>query len=88
MYIRGAKEPKPFLYNPQGMIVSLGNAKAVGNIKRPIQKFVNIEGWSAKMLYSSLYRLHQAAIFGWRRTLLIWFADRLRFIALPKIKLH
>jgi len=47
-----------------------------------------VEGRGAKLLYASLYRMHQAVLYGWTRTVLLWIGDHLRSVALPQLKLH
>ena len=47
-----------------------------------------IEGWIAKLVYISLYRMHQMAIHGVFKTVALWFAEKIMRIVRPKMKLH
>ena len=40
------------------------------------------------MMYISLYRLHQAALYGWLRTLMLLLAGRFNRLWRPRLKLH
>ncbi|CAL8110195.1 unnamed protein product [Orchesella dallaii] len=84
------KPCKPFLYKPQGMLVSLGESTAVGSLAAIVgpKRDYYVEGRGAKALYSSLYRMHQAVLYGWTRAILLWIGDKLRHVALPQLKLH
>jgi NADH dehydrogenase len=80
----------PFLFKPQGILVSLGEGKAVGSLASIVgpKRDYYVEGRGAKALYSSLYRMHQAVLYGWTRAGLLWIGDKLRHVALPQLKLH
>jgi NADH dehydrogenase len=49
---------------------------------------LSVEGRGAKLLYASLYRMHQAVLYGWTRATLLWIGGHLRSVALPQLKLH
>ncbi|MOA51251.1 NADH dehydrogenase [compost metagenome] len=49
---------------------------------------VKLEGWLARMFYVSLYRMHQMALYGRLRTLLLMLSDRLGRSTEPRLKLH
>jgi NADH dehydrogenase len=49
---------------------------------------IMIEGFFARMMYLSLYKLHQLALFGFYRTMMLSIAYALRSTVDPKIKLH
>lgn len=84
------KEPKPFMFKPQGMMVSLGKHTAVGSVAAVIgpKRDYYVEGKGAKLIYMSLYRMHQAAVHGWFRTAVLFFGDKLRRVVRPALKLH
>ncbi|WP_148713671.1 NAD(P)/FAD-dependent oxidoreductase [Chitinolyticbacter meiyuanensis] len=84
------REVKPFVFKPQGIMVSLGKHTAVGSLAAIVGPKRNyyVEGRGAKLIYASLYRIHQAAVHGWPLTLLLWMGDKLRRVARPAIKLH
>ncbi|MCX7112353.1 MAG: NAD(P)/FAD-dependent oxidoreductase [Proteobacteria bacterium] len=79
---------KDYVYTDYGSLVSLGKFSTVGNLMGNLMGTVMIEGAIARMVYLSLYKMHQMALFGpFRVTLLIisnFFRSRLQ----PKIKLH
>ncbi|AOY01140.1 NAD(P)/FAD-dependent oxidoreductase [Jeongeupia sp. USM3] len=82
--------PEPFVFKPQGMLVSLGKYRAVGSLAAIVgpKRDYHVEGRSAKMMYVSLYRMHQAAIHGWPMAMLLWAGDKLKKAARPTLKLH
>ncbi len=47
-----------------------------------------LEGRLARLFYISLYRLHQMALYGLSRTLLLMLSDRLGRSTEPRLKLH
>lgn len=80
---------RAFKYRDHGSLVSLSNYSALGNLMGGLRggSFF-IEGWMARMMYISLYRLHQAAIYGWPRTLMLLMAGRFNRLLRPRLKLH
>ncbi|XZG69997.1 NAD(P)/FAD-dependent oxidoreductase [Chitinibacteraceae bacterium HSL-7] len=84
------REIKPFEFKPQGMMVSLGKHTAVGSLAAVVgpKRDYYVEGRGAKLIYASLYRMHQAAVHGWTLTALLWIGDKLRRVARPTLKLH
>jgi len=79
-----------FAFKPQGMMVSLGKHTAVGSLAAIVgpKRDYYVEGRGAKLIYASLYRMHQAAVHGWWLAGLLWIGDRLRRVARPALKLH
>ncbi len=77
-----------FHYRDYGSLVALGRYSTVGNLMGNLLGDVRIEGLIARLVYLSLYKMHQVALFGpFRVGLLIiagFFHRRLR----PRIKLH
>ncbi|MCK9563511.1 MAG: FAD-dependent oxidoreductase, partial [Bacteroidales bacterium] len=83
------KEALPFRYRDRGSLVSLSKYSSVGSLMGNLkggQWF--IEGWIARTMYISLYRLHQAALYGWPRTLLLLVMGRFNRLVRPRLKLH
>lgn len=78
-----------FVYRDRGSLVSLSEYTSVGNLMGNLKggSFF-IEGWIARMMYISLYRLHQAALYGWPRTLMLLLAGRFNRLVRPRLKLH
>lgn len=84
------RQGKPFVFKPQGMLVSLGKHSAVGSLAAVVgpKRDYYVEGRGAKLIYSSLYRMHQAAVHGWVLAGLLYVGDKLRRAARPSLKLH
>lgn len=80
---------KPFTYRDFGSLVSLGRYTTVGNLMGfAVGRGLFIEGYFARMMYRSLYAMHQAALHGhgsmiWR-TLTSFVSRRPE----PGVKLH
>ena len=82
-------KPLPeFKYKDYGSLVSLGKYSTVGNLMGNLTGTVMIEGFFARIMYLSLYKLHQLALFGFYRTMMLSIAHTLRSTVDPKIKLH
>ena len=55
-------------YHDHGSLVSLGKYSTVGNMMGSLSKgSLMIEGFLARMMYLSLYKMHQVALFGFFR---------------------
>ncbi len=86
---RKGKAHKTFMYKDFGSLVSLSKFSTVGNLMGNLMRgTVFIEGWMARMVYLSLYRMHQRAIHGSFTTLLIMLGDRIHRATRAEIKLH
>jgi NADH dehydrogenase len=79
----------PFRYRDFGSLVSLGRYETVGNLMGfAVGKSLFIEGFLARMMYRSLYAMHQAALHGpwtvaWRM-----LASQVSRRPDPGVKLH
>jgi NADH:ubiquinone reductase (H+-translocating) len=82
------KSQKPFKYLDYGSLVSLGKYSTVGNLMGNLMGSVMIEGFIARLVYLSLYKMHQMALFGPFRMSLIVLSSFFRNRIHPKIKLH
>ena len=82
------KKQKNFHYLDYGSLVSLGKYSTVGNLMGNLMGSVMIEGFIARMVYLSLYKMHQLALFGPFRVLLLMISSFFRKRLNPKIKLH
>lgn len=82
------KPLKPFHYHDYGSLVSLGKYSTVGNIMGNLTGSVMIEGFFARMMYLSLYKMHQMALFGFFRTALMSISHLFKSSVDPEIKLH
>ena len=59
------KPLEPFVYRAFGSLVSLGEYSAVGNLMGFITgKSLFIEGYFARLMYRSLYKMHELALHG------------------------
>jgi len=83
------RDPKPFEYKDHGSLVSLSNYSSVGMLMGNLKggNFF-VEGWLARLMYVGLYRMHQAALYGWPRTLMLLTAGRFSKLVRPRMKLH
>ena len=85
MKARAQGKPQPmFKFSDKGSLVSLSHHKAVGELLGQ----VNVQGFLAKTMYVSLYRLHQATIHGYTHAGLLTVKDFVTRKTGPKIKLH
>jgi NADH:ubiquinone reductase (H+-translocating) len=83
------KSLKAYQYTDYGSLISLANYSTVGSLMGNLSKgSLFIEGRLARMVYISLYRMHQIAIHGFVKTGLIMLGGRLNRWLRPKLKLH
>ena len=83
------KSLRPYRYKDFGSLVSLGKLSTVGNMMGGlIGKNLMIEGYFAKLMYLSLYKLHELAIHGFIKTSLYTFARMITKQTNPTVKLH
>ncbi|MDD5276037.1 MAG: NAD(P)/FAD-dependent oxidoreductase [Methylovulum sp.] len=85
--LRGGN-PVEFVYYDYGSLVSLGKYTTVGNLMGNLMGTVSIGGFIAKVVYLSLYKMHQVAIHGYFRTAMLTLSNAFRRSAYIKIKLH
>ena len=83
------RPPRPFVYKDHGSLVSLSNYSSVGMLMGNLKggNFF-VEGWLARMMYISLYRLHQVTLYGWPRTIMLLLAGKFSRLVRPRLKLH
>jgi len=80
---------KPYRYRDFGSLVSLSDYTAVGNLMGILAgSSVFIEGMAARLMYLSLYKMHQYALHGFTRTLLDTIARLITRRTEPQVKLH
>ena len=82
------KAMSEYRYRDYGSLISLSTFSAVGNLMGNLTGSVMLEGWLARMFYVSLYRMHQIALYGITRTLLMMLGDRIGRSTEPRLKLH
>jgi NADH dehydrogenase len=87
---RLANKPlEAYHYRDFGSLVSLGKFSTVGNMMGGlIGKNLMIEGYFAKLMYLSLYKLHELAIHGVSKTSLNTVARLISRQTNPTVKLH
>lgn len=82
------KPPVNYVYRDYGSLVSLGQYTTVGNLMGSLMGTVTIGGFIAKVVYLSLYKMHQVAIHGYFRTAMLTLSNVFRRSAHATIKLH
>ncbi|MFN3579347.1 MAG: NAD(P)/FAD-dependent oxidoreductase [Pseudomonas sp.] len=83
-----SKGLQTYHYRDYGSLISLASFSAVGNLMGNLTGSVMLEGRLARMFYISLYRMHQMALYGVPRTLLLMLSDRIGRSTEPRLKLH
>jgi NADH dehydrogenase len=80
---------KPFRYRDFGSLVSLGEYSTVGSLMGFLSgKSLRVEGWFARLMYLSLYKLHLLALHGLLGVALDTLARFLKRGTEPRVKLH
>lgn len=87
-YFLAGKPLNNYKYTDYGSLISLSRYETVGNLMGRIIKSLTIEGALARFAYLSLYRAHQAALFGYWRIGLLMLANLLTRKIRPRLKLH
>lgn len=83
------KELEPFTYRDFGSLVSLGRHSTVGSLMGfLVGKGFFVEGYFARLMYRSLYKMHEYALYGGRKTFLSMLARGLSRRSEPSVKLH
>lgn len=83
------KDIPEYHYHDYGSLVSLGKYSTVGNMMGSLSKgSLKIEGFLARMMYLSLYKMHQVSLFGLFRVGMLSLSHLFRRSVHPKIKLH
>jgi NADH dehydrogenase len=86
-FLVGRKTLRAFTYRDFGSLVSLGAYSTVGTLMGfLVGRSFFIEGYFARLMYRSLYKMHEAALHGRTRTLLRIVAPGSR--PAPTVKLH
>jgi NADH:ubiquinone reductase (H+-translocating) len=80
---------EPFVYRDFGSLVSFGRMGAIGNLMNlALGGNMFIEGILARWAYRSLYKMHERALHGVRKTALDTVARNLSRRSEPRVKLH
>lgn len=78
-----------YKYTDHGSLVNLASYSTVGSLMGNLGKgTLFIEGRLARLVYISLYRMHQVAIYGFIKTGLVMLAGRINRWLRPRLKLH
>ena len=90
--IRALVDGKPlrhFEYRDKGSLVSLARYTTVGSLMgNLVGGRMAIEGRLARLVYTSLYRMHLIAIHGWLKGLSLLLVGHVNQVVRPKLKLH
>ena len=80
---------KPWRYRDFGSLVSLGEYSTVGNLMGSLTGGnLWLEGWFARMMYLSLYKMHELALHGFWKMALESAARMITRRTEPHVKLH
>ena len=80
---------KSYRYVDYGSLVHLSKYSTVGSLMGKLtNSSMFIEGRLARLVYISLYNMHQFAVHGWVKGLLILLSRKVSNIVGPKLKLH
>ncbi len=80
---------KEYVYTDKGSLINLSRYSTVGSLMGNLASgSMMIEGKIARFVYVSLYRLHQVALHGYFKTILMTLSGRINKIIRPRLKLH
>ena len=80
---------RDFVYQDHGSLVSLSRFSTVGSLMgNLVGGRMRVDGWIARTVYMSLYRMHLIAIHGWWRGFALIMIGHVNQIVRPKLKLH
>ena len=83
------KPLRDYQYRDYGSLVSLSRYSAVGSLMGNLASgSMVVEVQLARVMYISLYRMHQIAIHGWLRTCLFVLSEKVGRVIRPRLKLH
>ncbi len=83
------KPLKAYEYKDHGSLVSLSRFSTVGSLMGNLTKgSMMVEGRIARVVYISLYRMHQMALHGVLKTGLMMLVGRINRVLRPNLKLH
>jgi NADH dehydrogenase len=87
--ISEARTPLDYVYKDKGSLVNLSRYSTVGSLMGNLSSgSMMVEGRIARIVYVSLYRLHQVALHGYFKTALMSLSGRINKIIRPRLKLH
>jgi NADH:ubiquinone reductase (H+-translocating) len=81
--------PEPYRYKDFGSLVSLGRYSTVGSLMGfLVGRSMFIEGLFARVMYRSLYKMHEAALHGGSSVLWRTIVSTITQRPTPTVKLH
>lgn len=84
-----ARTPKDYVYKDKGSLVNLSRYSTVGSLMGNLTSgSMMVEGRIARLVYVSLYRLHQVALHGYLKTILMSISGHINKVIRPRLKLH
>jgi len=87
--LASGRDPQPFVYHDHGSLVSLSRFSTVGSLMgNLVGGRMAVEGRLARLVYTSLYRLHLLAIHGWLRGLGLMLIGKVNQVVRPRLKVH
>jgi NADH dehydrogenase len=87
--LMAGRPPRPFVYRDKGSLVSLASFNTVGSLMgNLVGGRMAIEGRLARLVYTSLYRMHLLAIHGWWKGAGLVLAGHVNQVLRPRLKLH
>ena len=85
----GGEPLEPFVYRDFGSLVSLGEYSTVGSLMgKLIGGALFVEGWFARIMYISLYRMHLYALHGMAKVAFDVLGRLFARRTEPRVKLH
>ncbi|KAA8730247.1 NADH:ubiquinone reductase (H+-translocating) [Ewingella americana] len=86
---RNGHSLKDYVYKDHGSLVSLSRFSTVGSLMGNLMKgSMMVEGRLARIVYVSLYRMHQIALHGYTKTGLMMLVGGINKVIRPRLKLH
>ena len=86
---RKGQSLKPYVYKDHGSLVSLSRFSTVGSLMGNLMRgSMMVEGRLARLVYISLYRMHQIALHGYIKTGLMMLVGGINRVIRPRLKLH
>ncbi|WP_413529487.1 NAD(P)/FAD-dependent oxidoreductase [Rahnella inusitata] len=86
---RKGQSLKPYVYKDHGSLVSLSRFSTVGSLMGNLMRgSMMVEGRLARLVYVSLYRMHQIALHGYTKTGLMMLVGGINRVIRPRLKLH
>jgi len=82
------KPLRNYEYRDYGSLIAMGRYSTVGSLMGNLSGSFFISGYMARFVYLSLYKMHQASLYGWPRAILISLLHFLRKGIDPQVKLH